>query len=93
MKSAYELAMERLQKDEPSVEVSDEQRAKLAELDALYQSKIAEKEIFIQGQLSKAVEAGDAEAMVSLERQLAVDRTSLQAELEAKKESVRSQAS
>lgn len=92
MKSAYELAMERLQKDDPSVEVSDEQRTKLAELDALYQSKIAEKEIFIQGQCSKAMEAGDAEALVSLERQLAADRRNLATELEEKKEKVRSQA-
>ncbi len=89
MKSAYELAMERLQAETPSVSLTDEKRAELAELDRVYQAKIAEKEIFIQGQIAKAVEAGDAEAMVSLDKQLSSDRQVLQAELEEKKEQVR----
>ena len=92
MKSAYELAMERLEKSGPSVQLTDEQRAELAELDSVYQAKVAEKEIFIQGQMAKAVESGDVEAMASLEKQLAADRNNLQAELEAKKEAVRSRS-
>ena len=47
MKSAYELAMERLQQDGPKVTLTDEQRAALAEVDELYRSKIAEKEVFL----------------------------------------------
>ena len=90
MKSAYELAMERLEKDAPAVSLTDEQRSQLAELDSLYQAKIAEKEIFIEGQLAKAQEAGDVEAIASLERQRTADRNNLTATLEEKKEAVRS---
>lgn len=93
MKSAYELAMERLEKNSPAGNLSDEQRAQLAELDSIYQAKIAEKEIFIEGQLAKAIQAGDAEAVASLERQRAADRNNLNADLEEKKEAIRSGAS
>ncbi len=93
MKSAYELAMERLQANSPSVPLTDEQRAKIAELDSVYQAKIAEKEIFLKGQIAKAMEQGDFEALASLEKQLSVDRAALQAELEEKKEKIRSATS
>ena len=89
MKSAYELAMERLQANSPSVPLTDGQRAKIAELDSVYQAKIAEKEIFLKGQMAKAMEQGDLEALASLEKQLGVDRASLQAEREEKKEKIR----
>ena len=82
--------MERLEKDAPAVSLTDEQRSQLAELDSLYQAKIAEKEIFIEGQLAKAQEAGDVEAIASLERQRTADRNNLTATLEEKKEAVRS---
>jgi hypothetical protein len=90
MKSAYELAMERLDRDGPTVSLTDEQRAALAELDSVYQAKLAEKEIFLQGQIGKAIEGGDMEAIASLERQMTADRNNLAADLEAKKEAVRS---
>lgn len=89
MKSAYELAMERLQSNSPSVPLTDEQRAKIAELDSVYQAKIAEKEIFLKGQMAKAMEQGDLEALASLEKQLSVDRAALQAEREEEKEKIR----
>lgn len=82
--------MERLEKKDPAVSLSDEQKAELAELDSIYQAKIAEKEIFVDGQMAKAVESGDVEAIASLERQKVADRNNLQAELEEKKEAVRS---
>ena len=90
MKSAYELAMERLEKDSPAVSLTEKQRAELAELDSIYQAKMAEKEIFIEGQIAKAVASGDMEAVGSLERQKSADRNNLQADLERKKEAVRS---
>ena len=46
MKSAYELAMERLEKQSPAAKVTDEQRHALAEIDATYKAKIAEREVF-----------------------------------------------
>jgi hypothetical protein len=92
MKSAYELAMERLNKTAPSAKLTDEQKKELAELDALYAAKIAEREIFVKGELAKASANGDAEAMEQIEKQLLSDRKSLRAELEEKKEKVRQRA-
>lgn len=81
--------MERLQASSPSVPLTDEQRAKMAELDSVYQAKIAEKEIFLKGQMAKAMEQGDLEALASLEKQLIVDRAALQSEREEKKKQIR----
>ena len=89
MKSAYELAMERLEKESPEVKVTEEQKAELAELDNLYQSKLAEREVFLGGKIAEAVAAGDFEALEQLQKQLASDRKTLEAELEEKKEAVR----
>jgi hypothetical protein len=89
MKSAYELAMERLNKNSPTVKLNDDQKKQLAELDSLYASKIAEREIFIKGELMKAREKGDFEAYESLEKQLTADRNNLRADLEEKKNKIR----
>lgn len=89
MKSSYELAMERLNKNSPAVKLNPEQKQKLAELDSLYASKIAEREIFLNGELAKAREKGDFEAYQSLEKQLTVDRNNLRADLEEKKNKIR----
>ena len=89
MKSAYELAMERLNKTAPAVKLTNAQKKALAELDSKYAAKIAEREIFINGELAKASAKGDFEAYEQLEKQLVSDRKSLHAELEEKKEKVR----
>ena len=89
MKSAYELAMERLNKTSPPQKLSDQQKQELAELDSRYAAKAAEREIFLQGQMQSAAAKGDYEAMQNFEKQLAMDRKNLQAELEEKKEKVR----
>jgi len=89
MKSAYELAMERLNKTSPAAKLTAEQKRQLAELDSKYAAKIAEREIFVKGELAKAAAKGDFEAYEQLEKQLVSDRKSLQAELEEKKETVR----
>jgi len=89
MKSAFELAMERLNKQSPQVKLTDEKKKELAELDSRYAAKIAEREIFLKGELGKAAAQGDFAACEQLEKQLVSERKSLQAELEEKKESVR----
>ena len=89
MKSAYELAMERLSKSEPTVKVTAEQKKQLAELDSIYAAKIAERELLVKGQIAQAIETGDATALEQLEKQLVSDRKSLQAERDEKKEAVR----
>ena len=89
MKSAYELAMERLDKQSPVVKLSPGQKKQLAELDSVYAAKIAERELFLKDELAKAAEKGDGEAYGQLEKQLVSDRRKFQGELEEKKEKVR----
>jgi hypothetical protein len=89
MKSAYELAMERLNKTSPSVKLTAEQKKEIAELESKSAAKIAERELFIKGEIAKAVNKGDFEAVEQLEKQLVSDRKSIQADLEEKKAKVR----
>ena len=89
MKSAYELAMERLQKASPSLSLTEEQKKELAEIDSKYRAKIAEKELFLRDQIRKAQTEGKVDDIDSLEKQLASDVRRLQEECEAKKEKLR----
>lgn len=91
MKSAYELAMERLEKEDPQgpVSLSDRQKAELAEIDRKFQAKIAEKEIFLSKQVAEARRQGDREAVRQLETQLRNERLRLEDERESSKEKVR----
>ena len=91
MKSAYELAMERLQKASPSLSLTDEQKEKLAELDSKYRAKIAEKELFLKDQIRKAQTDGKLDDIDSLQKQLASEVRRLQEECEAKKEKLRNE--
>jgi len=89
MKTAYELAMERLAESDPDAvqSLSEEQRQKLRELDEAYRTKIAEKEVFLQEKLDKA-DPGSTDAE-QLERQKRDERARLEEECEAEKEKVR----
>jgi hypothetical protein len=89
MKSAYELAMERLSKASPTVKLSAQQKKAIADLESRCAAKIAERELFIRGEIVKAIDKGDHEAIPQLEKQLVSDRKSLQADLEEKKAKVR----
>ena len=89
MKSAYELAMDRLQKTSPSLSLTEEQKKELAEIDSKYRAKIAEKELFLTGQIRKAQTEGKVDEIDSLEKQLASEVRRLQQECEAAKEKLR----
>jgi hypothetical protein len=89
MKSAYELAMERLQKGSPSLSLTDEQKKELGDLDSKYRAKIAEKELFLKDQIRKAQTEGKVEDLESLEKQFASEVRRLKDECEAKKEKLR----
>ena len=89
MKSAYELAMERLEKASPSVALTEEQKKEIAEVDTTYRAKIAEKELFLKEQIRKAQKAGKLDEVESLEKQLALDIRRLQEDCEAKKAKLR----
>lgn len=89
MKTAYELAMERLSKTAPAVKLTDEQKKQLADLEAECVARIADRELLLKGEMAKAVDKGDAEAYEQLEKQLISDRKSIRAEFEEKKEKAR----
>ena len=89
MKTAYELAMERLNKTGPAAKITDKQKKQLAELDSKYAAKVAEREIFLKDELGKAADKGDWEAVEQLKKQIVSEKKSIAAELEEKKDSVR----
>jgi hypothetical protein len=89
MKSAYELAMERLNKTAPTVKLTDAQKQEIAELESQYAAKIAGREIAMKDEIAKLAAAGDLEKVEVTRQQLAHERKKLQAELEDKKARVR----
>ena len=89
MKSAYELAMERLEKSAPSVALTDEQKGQIAEVDSTFKARIAERELFLKGEVRNAQEAGKFDEAESLQKQLTLETRRLREEAEAKKEKLR----
>jgi hypothetical protein len=89
MKSAYELAMERLNKSSPSVKLTDSQKREIAELESKCAAKIAERELIIKSEIEKAAAAGQFGEIEKLQKQLVSDRKSAHAEFEEKKAKVR----
>ena len=91
MKSAYELAMERLEKEAPVAPLTDEQKAEIAAIDEKFKAKIAEREVFLKGEIAKAEAAANFQEIAELEEQLARDLKRLQDNCESEKEKVREQ--
>lgn len=90
-KSAYELAMERLRRrdrDEglESHPLSDEQKARIAEVRGFYEAKLAEREILHQSEKDRA---RSYEEIETLEKDYRRDRERLAAEREGKLEVIR----
>lgn len=90
MKSAYELAMERLAKSDPSAKaLTPEQKARLAEIERVYKGKVAEREIFLKKQLNEAYAAQNAEEIEKIQKQLKSEKARIEEEMEEEKERVR----
>ena len=91
MKSAYELAMERLRATDPDAgaPLTSDQKARLAEIDRIYQGKTAEREIFLKKQLDDLLAAGNGEEAEKVKKQLAGEKARLAEEKEEEKEKVR----
>lgn len=88
MKSSYELAMERLNKSAPVIKLTAAQKKQIAELESKHKAKLAERELALKEEIGGAAAAGDFEKVEQLQNQLVVERKSLQAELEEKKERI-----
>jgi hypothetical protein len=89
MKSAYELAMERLEKESPTAKLDEAQKTEIAEIESLTRARIAEREVFLRDQIAKAQFSGKPEEVAELEQELARDIRRLNEECEVKKKKVR----
>lgn len=92
-KSAYELILERLKKKDRDEGVSDrplsdDQRARIAEVRKVCEAKLAEREIFFHQARRKAEEP---EALAALEEEYRRDRERLRSEQDGKIERIRSE--
>lgn len=93
MKSAYELAMERLEKASPTAKLTAEQKKEIAELESKAKAKTAEREIALKDAIATATEAGDFEKVDQLKEQLIKERKAIQADLEEKKDRIHQSSS
>ena len=90
MKTAYELAMERLTSKEPTRKLTDSKKMALAEIDSTYRAKIAERETFLGAKIAGARAGGAREEAVILQEELARDLRGIREEWDRKKEQARS---
>lgn len=90
MKSAIELAMSRLEKEAPIQKLSEEQKRRLAEIDSEFTAKVAEKKVFLEGEIAKT--SGDPLAQDEIRRQLASEIARLEEKREDKKEKIRKES-
>lgn len=92
MKSAYELAMERLEAKDPGVLLTDEQKERIAAIEAKCKADIAAKELLLQGEIAKAVAAGSHEEIAQIRRQLSDEIRRFEEKRDHDKEAVRNGA-
>ncbi|MEY2410811.1 MAG: hypothetical protein QOF48_3481 [Verrucomicrobiota bacterium] len=89
MKSAYELAMERLNKQSPGLNLTSAQKKEIAELESRYKAKVAERELGMNDAIQAALATGDIEETTKLQQRLAHEKAKLAEDLEEKKEALR----
>jgi len=89
MKSAYELAMERLNKQSPSVQLTADQKKQIAELDSQFKARTAERELALGDAIMTATAKGNFEEAEKLQKQLGHEKQKIAEELETKRDAVR----
>jgi hypothetical protein len=91
IKSAYDLAMEKLAAKLPPTghKLRKHQKIKLAKLDAVYTARIAECELELKPKIAAARAKGDAEAAQKIEDNLRTEIAKLRRQLEDKKDAIR----
>jgi hypothetical protein len=95
MKTAYELAMERLRKQDQEAGIeartlTDEQKAEIAEVRRVYKARIAQEEVMFASKLRNTVDPGERD---TLQLQLRHERQRLTSEQETKIDKIRQRAS
>ncbi len=89
MKSAYEIAMSRLEAKEPGVHLTDEQKERIAAIEAKCKADIAAKELLLQGEIARATAAGATDEIEKLRRQLSDEIRRFEEKRDREKEAVR----
>ena len=90
MKSAYELAMERLEKESPQESVTEEKKELISEIEKKYSAKIAEREVFLRSKIEESLSEGQIQDAQQIEDELSRELKSLRMRCESEKEEVRS---
>ena len=90
MRSAYDVAMERLKKEglDTDLKLTKAQKNKIRQITDKYQSQIAERKIVLEAEAWDALQSGDVEKAMQLREQLTMDIADLQAKLEREKQRV-----
>jgi hypothetical protein len=90
IKSAYELALERLGGGATAPPtVTAEQKAALAAVDRETAAKVAEQEILAKSRIQAAIATGDAEAVAKLRDEVATELRRIRDRGEERKEEIR----
>ena len=90
MKSAYELAMERLEKESPQESLTEEKKELISEIEKKYSAKIAEREVFLRSKIEESLSEGQIQDAQQIEEELNRELKSLRMRCESEKEEVRS---
>jgi len=94
MKSSYEIAMEKLKKQdaergETQPLLTPEQKQEMAVVRRHYQAKLAEREILYQAEMRKARASKDPEGVRTVEESYRRDRTRIEDDMESKLRAIR----
>lgn len=94
MKSAYELAMERLDKKHGKIAaLTERQKKALAEIDQRVKAKTAELEIMYGDRIASAASSGNAADMSRLDAEMKAEISRARDQAESEKDAVRRDAS
>lgn len=86
MKSAYEIAMARLEKEKgPARKLTDGQKAEIADINKKYDARVAEERLSFEGRLAKAA---TLEELERLRAEMAAALASIEDQRENAKETV-----
>lgn len=89
MKSALELAMEKIDRDGEAPALTDDQKNRIAEVERTSRAGIAEIEILTAQRLAEARAGGDMEAVARLEEEKASEIGRLRRKAEKEKDDIR----
>jgi hypothetical protein len=81
--------MERLEAASPGVQLTEEQKSRIAEIEGTCTADIAAKDLLRRGELAKAAAAGQPDEVDKIQRQLADEIRRLEEKRDREKDAVR----